>query len=509
MTITVRIPPATVRVVAVQAEPPIRVSIPGSTGVAGGGAVAWAAITGKPTEFPPEAHTHPTSEVTGLDTALGLKAPLADPTFTGTPAAPTAVAATNTTQIATTAFVQTAVNAIIAAADAMVFKGVIDCSTNPNYPAADRGWTYRVSVAGKIGGASGVNVEAGDTLLCLTDGTASGDQATVGAQWNIAQTNIDGAVTGPASATDNALARFDAASGKVLQNSAVTLDDNGVLQVPSATTPAAPAAGNLKLFTRDFGHRMLPAFIGPAGVDSSLQPFLASNSIAYAAARGGSVVIDPFGILITVTGAATIANSASTNFHTRVRRVDLLVTTPATNAVAGMRGTAQQWTIGGDVAGAGGFHYVCRWGPATGMSNAARRAFMGLRAIAVAPTDVAPSSLTDLIGMGWEAADTNVQMMHNDGSGTATKIDLGASFPKPSADRTDFYELSMFSPPGTTQIVYWRVINLTTGAVATGSINSDIPTTTTFLNVLGYASAGGTSAVVGFAFRSVYVETDN
>lgn len=40
-----------------------------------------------------------------IATALGLKAPIASPTFTGTPAAPTASADTNTTQIATTAFV--------------------------------------------------------------------------------------------------------------------------------------------------------------------------------------------------------------------------------------------------------------------------------------------------------------------------------------------------------------------------------------------------------------------
>ena len=44
-------------------------------------------------------HVHPT------DTS---RAPLASPTFTGTPAAPTASAGTNTTQVATTAFVQTA-----------------------------------------------------------------------------------------------------------------------------------------------------------------------------------------------------------------------------------------------------------------------------------------------------------------------------------------------------------------------------------------------------------------
>jgi hypothetical protein len=46
------------------------------------------------------------SQVTNLVSDLAAKAPLASPTFTGTPAAPTAAAATNTTQLATTAFVQ-------------------------------------------------------------------------------------------------------------------------------------------------------------------------------------------------------------------------------------------------------------------------------------------------------------------------------------------------------------------------------------------------------------------
>jgi len=45
----------------------------------------------------------------GIDNALGLRAPLASPTFSGTPEAPTATAGTNTQQIATTAFVTAAV----------------------------------------------------------------------------------------------------------------------------------------------------------------------------------------------------------------------------------------------------------------------------------------------------------------------------------------------------------------------------------------------------------------
>jgi hypothetical protein len=53
-----------------------------------------------------------------VDTADALKAALASPAFTGTPTAPTATAGTNTTQVATTAFVGTAVSALVASAPA-------------------------------------------------------------------------------------------------------------------------------------------------------------------------------------------------------------------------------------------------------------------------------------------------------------------------------------------------------------------------------------------------------
>jgi hypothetical protein len=48
------------------------------------------------------------AKTSGLQTALDAKAPLASPTLTGTPLAPTAAFTTNTTQIASTAFVQAA-----------------------------------------------------------------------------------------------------------------------------------------------------------------------------------------------------------------------------------------------------------------------------------------------------------------------------------------------------------------------------------------------------------------
>lgn len=48
-----------------------------------------------------------------VNTALALKSTISSPTFTGVPQAPTAVAGTNTTQIATTEYVTTAVSSII------------------------------------------------------------------------------------------------------------------------------------------------------------------------------------------------------------------------------------------------------------------------------------------------------------------------------------------------------------------------------------------------------------
>jgi hypothetical protein len=56
--------------------------------------------------------------VTDVDYELGLRAPIDDAALTGTPVAPTADAATNTTQIATTEFVTTAVANLVGAAPA-------------------------------------------------------------------------------------------------------------------------------------------------------------------------------------------------------------------------------------------------------------------------------------------------------------------------------------------------------------------------------------------------------
>jgi len=65
-----------------------------------------------------------------------------------------------------------------------------------------------------------------------------------GTQYDIT-TSISGGgsgdVVGPASATDNSIARFDSTTGKLIQNSGATIDDAGLLTVQPSTAPSAEA----------------------------------------------------------------------------------------------------------------------------------------------------------------------------------------------------------------------------------------------------------------------------
>ena len=199
------------------------------------------------------------SQVNNLTTDLDSKAPIDSPNFTGTPTGPTAATGTDTTQLATTAFVNAEIAAKMGESDAMVYKGTIAGGSTSGYgaltPAADKGWTYKVTTAGKI---DGVAVEVGDMLICNTDGTAAAtasNYSTIKANWDFIQTNIDGAVVGPASATDAHVAVFDGATGKKIKDSGYTIGksvpsnaeftDTKVTAVGNHYTPAEDSTAQL------------------------------------------------------------------------------------------------------------------------------------------------------------------------------------------------------------------------------------------------------------------------
>ena len=64
-------------------------------------------------------------ELTAIASAITSKADTAGPTFTGSPSAPTANAGTNTTQIATTAFVTTAITSAFPSGGIILWSGSI------------------------------------------------------------------------------------------------------------------------------------------------------------------------------------------------------------------------------------------------------------------------------------------------------------------------------------------------------------------------------------------------
>lgn len=118
----------------------------------------------------PSVHGHAIADVTGLQVALDSKAPLASPALTGTPTAPTAVAGTNTTQLATTAFVRAEVAALVDAAPSALDtlnELAAALADDPNFAAS-----VTTSLAGKADIGHGHNIADVTGLQGALDGKA-------------------------------------------------------------------------------------------------------------------------------------------------------------------------------------------------------------------------------------------------------------------------------------------------------------------------------------------------
>lgn len=146
------------------------------------------------------------SRIGTLETDIDTKAPIANPTFTGS-------VKIEGNEVAT----QTWVNALIGQLNSGV-PGIVDDSENPlpstGYKA---GQSWRVSVAGTY---AGQDCEVGDLIICLKNYEADGAG---NSDFMVIQANIDGAVTGPDAATDGHIVVFDGATGKIIKDSTVAI----------------------------------------------------------------------------------------------------------------------------------------------------------------------------------------------------------------------------------------------------------------------------------------------
>ena len=113
--------------------------------------------------------------------------------------------------------IDTKLNALLGANDALVFKGIIDGGHPLPTTGYEVGHTYRVNAAGTY---AGQKCEQGDLIICIADALSTSTP-----HWTVAQTNIDGAVIGPANAASDNIVLFNGATGKLIKDSNKKLSD--------------------------------------------------------------------------------------------------------------------------------------------------------------------------------------------------------------------------------------------------------------------------------------------
>lgn len=174
----------------------------------------------------------------------------------------------------------------------------------------------------------------------------------------------------------------------------------------------------------------------------------------------------------------------------------------ASTAVAGQSAfwrtqTGSIWR--GDAARRGGFRFICRVGTQTAVAQ--QRAFFGIK-VPGAIGNVQPSTLVNCIGLAYDSAETTLRIQHNDGAGNCTRVDLGANFP---VNATALYQLELEAPANGGDVTY-TVTNLETGNTTTGTLSSDLPVSTTFMEVNLWVNNGTTAASALGVFTFVYAE---
>lgn len=199
--------------------------------------------------------------------------------------------------------------------------------------------------------------------------------------------------------------------------------------------------------------------------------------------NNSTTVISEGGVTMS-SSASTLAQAvASTNFATKQIRLRYYASTVSGGRYTGTRGSALLWYIHG------GFRYVCDFNISDTSFSAGCQQFYGLAGQTAdlaygTASGILVSTLTNIIGVGSEVGDTNLQVFHNDATGTATKVDLGINFPAnrtAGAISTTVYSIQLYNEPSSTDVKY-EVKNNETGSIAQGTISTNLPLSSQGLN---------------------------
>lgn len=253
-----------------------------------------------------------------------------------------------------------------------------------------------------------------------------------------------------------------------------------------------------------------------AGTFSWLDPTLGSVSSKIQAVLGsarlcgsfvvtnGSVGSFPSGTGWTAPGSSTVETIDYSTAWKSVPKLIYVTSSPAGSSLEYRQSSVAVALL--STSGLGGFTFFYRGGVHT--AAATSRSFFGLQSSNGAFSNGDPSSLTDMVGFGNDSGDANLQIMCNDGSGTATKTSLGASFPAQTSG-ADVYEMILFAAPGQTTSISYRIKNLISGAETSGSLSSNLPTAATALYPRAWLNNGTTASVVRLGLINIGVQSVN
>lgn len=254
-----------------------------------------------------------------------------------------------------------------------------------------------------------------------------------------------------------------------------------------------------------------------SGVTSAIQTQLdfkmpIIGSVGYITAVPATTTLSAVGIPSpTGTGTVGAITPTFTSYYT-TRKIVEYTATALTSAIAGWRFTSE-YVGRGSSANVGGFKFITTFamqdGFASGGTN--RRFFCGFTDSTVSPSDVNPSTLGTtqaMFGIGLDNGDANFQIMHSAGAATATKVNLGANFARPTANKDKFYRFEVTLAPNSANFNY-KITEIISGNTASGTINTSVPAAGNALSPRCWVSAGGVSSAVGVALEYIYLEAGN
>ena len=293
-----------------------------------------------------------------------------------------------------------------------------------------------------------------------------------------------------------------------------TLSNTVTMRYVDAANVASPPANTLSIFVENLGGRFVLAQKGPSGLDTSLQPHLAKNKIAYWVPPGNATTPPvAFGIAAPVSSrTALLRNVATTNVFTRSRRLSYDANASISGVPANYRSAAAQFTMGTGT-GLGGFFYVHRFGFSNGTS-AGSNTFIGLSANIAAPAAVAANTIS-CVGLGTIPTSNYFHIMYG-GTAAQPAVNLGASFFY-NTSNTDLWEFSMYSPNSglantANTTLYYRLEKIGTPNIVVSSVEAGaaiLPSNTTLLGIANYRDPGSQGLSCAIDLVSLYIETDD